>query len=247
MQDKVIFITGAGSGIGRACALAFTALSARVAIAGRTLAKCEAVAREAGPDAFAVSCDTRRSAAVRTALAATVERFGGLDVIVHSAGISPAGRVTDISEAEWDECIAADLTSGFLLAKHGIPHLIARGGGAILNVAGTFGMRAATGKAAYAAAKAGLINLSRAIALDYARENVRCNAICPGYVDTPLNAGFDIIARDAFLERYQPLRGLVSAEEVAAMAVYLASDAARMITGQVFAIDAGQQAGLFVP
>jgi NAD(P)-dependent dehydrogenase (short-subunit alcohol dehydrogenase family) len=92
-----------------------------------------------------------------------------------------------------------------------------------------------------------LINLSRAIALDYARENVRCNAICPGYVDTPLNAGFDIIARDAFLERYQPLRGLVSAEEVAALAVYLASDAARMITGQIFAIDAGQQAGLFVP
>jgi NAD(P)-dependent dehydrogenase (short-subunit alcohol dehydrogenase family) len=175
-----------------------------------------------------------------------VAHFGGLDGIVHSAGISPSGRVTDISEAEWDECIAADLTSGFLLAKYAIPHMTARGG-VLLNIAGTFGVRAATGKAAYAAAKAGLINLSRAIALDYAREHIRCNAICPGYVDTPLNDGFDHSARDAFLDKYQPLPGLVTAEEVAALAVYLASDAARMITGQAFLIDAGQQAGLFVP
>jgi len=247
MQDRVFFITGGGSGIGRACALAFAAQRARVVVAGRTFAKCQAVAHEIGPSALAIACDTSRSDDVQRALDEAAGHFGGLDGIVHSAGISPAGRVTEISEADWHTCLAIDLTSGFLLAKYGIPHLQARGGGVILNVAGTFGIRAATGKAAYAAAKAGLINLSRAIALDYARDNVRCNAICPGYVDTPLNDGFDPAARDAFLDRYQPLRGLVTANEVAALAVYLASDAARMVTGQVFVIDGGQQAGLFVP
>ena len=246
MKNKTVFVTGAGSGIGRACALAFANAGAHVAVTGRTLAKCQAVADAIGANAIPIPCDTSKSDDVQHAIAQTVLQFGGLDVVVHSAGISPAGRVTDISEDEWHECLSVDLTSGFLLAKYAIPHLQARGGGVILNVAGTFGVRAATGKAAYAAAKSGLINLSRSVALDYARDGIRCNAICPGYVDTPLNAAFDVAARDAFLERYQPLPGMVSAEEVAALALYLASDAARMITGQALLIDAGQQAGLFV-
>lgn len=245
MKDKVVFVTGGGSGIGRACALAFAARGARVAVVGRTRGKCESVAREIGEHALPIVADIARSVEVQQAIAHTVERFGRLDVVLHSAGISPSGRVTDISEEEWDTCIATDLTSAFLVAKYAIPHLRTQGG-VILNVAGTFGMRAATGKAAYSAAKAGLINLSRSIALDYAREGIRCNAICPGYVDTPLNHGFDAVARDTFLQRYQPLLGLITPEEVAALAVYLASDAARMITGQVFVIDGGQQAGLFI-
>jgi len=242
-----VFITGAGSGIGRACALAFAARGARVAVVGRTLSKCLAVAIEIGACAIAVEADVASSADVQHAIAHTIERFGGLDMLINSAGISPAGRVTDISEAEWDECISIDLTSNFLTAKYAIPHMQRRGGGVIVNIAGTFGMRAASGKAAYSAAKAGVVNLTRSIALDYAREGIRCNVICPGFVDTPLTAGFDGAGRDTFLERYQPLRGMTQPEEVAALAVYLASDAAKMITGQVFAIDAGQQAGLFVP
>ncbi|BCX03078.1 MAG: short-chain dehydrogenase [Candidatus Roseilinea sp.] len=245
MKDKVVFVTGGGSGIGRACALAFAARGACVAVVGRTRSKCEAVARKLGEHALPITADVARSVEVQQAIAHTVERFGRLDVVLHSAGISPSGRVTDISEEEWDTCIATDLTSAFLIAKYAIPHLRTRGG-VILNVAGTFGIRAATGKAAYSAAKAGLINLSRSIALDYAREGIRCNAICPGYVDTPLTAGVDPAARDAFLDRFQPLRGVVSTDEVAALAVYLASDAAKMMTGQVFVIDGGQQAGLFV-
>lgn len=126
-----------------------------------------------------------------------------------------------------------------------VADVIEAGGGLILNTAGTFGLRAAKNKAAYSAAKAGLINLTRSIALDYSRDKIRCNVICPGYVDTPLNEGFPRAERDAFLEQQQPLRGLISAEDVAEMAVYLASDAARMITGQIFVIDGGQQAGLF--
>lgn len=202
--------------------------------------------RAQGGQAIAIAADVASSADVAQAIGHTVEQFGRLDGVLHSAGISPSGRVTEISEEAWNACIAIDLTSAFLIAKFAIPHLRAHGG-VILNVAGTFGIRAATNKAAYSAAKAGVINLSRAIALDYARDGIRCNAICPGYVDTPLTAGFDTTARDAFLDRFQPLRGLVSADEVAALAVYLASDAAKMITGQIFVIDGGQQAGLFAP
>lgn len=245
MNGKVIFITGAGSGIGRACALALGAQGAQVAVTGRTASKCNAVAAEIGPNALAIETDIARSADVQHAIAQTVAHFGRLDILINCAGISPTGSVTEISEAEWDECLAIDLTSNFLTAKYAIPHLKQVGGGVIINVAGTFGIRAARGKAAYSAAKAGVINLTRAIALDYARDNIRCNVVCPGFVDTPLTEGFSGAARDAFLERSQPLRGMTQPEEVAALVAYLCTDAARMITGQSFVIDAGQQAGMF--
>ena len=107
-------------------------------------------------------------------------------------------------------------------------------------------MRAAKGKAAYSTAKAGAINLTRAIALDYARDNIRCNAICPGFVDTPLTEGMTQDEKDEVLDIIQPLPGLISAQEVAQLAVYLASDTAKMMTGHCFVVDGGQQAGLFV-
>lgn len=243
--EKVVFITGGGSGIGRACAFAFAAQGARVAVVGRTASKCDAVAGAIGAQAVAIQADVAHSSEAQRAITQTIQKFGRLDVVVHSAGVSPSGRVTDTSEADWNQCLAINLTSAFLVAKYAIPHLLTHGG-VILNVAGTFGIRAATDKAAYSAAKAGLINLSRAIALDYARQGIRCNAICPGYVDTPLTAAFDVSARQAFLERFQPLRGVLGPDDVATLAVYLASDAAKMVTGQVFVIDGGQQAGLFV-
>jgi 3-oxoacyl-[acyl-carrier protein] reductase len=174
-----------------------------------------------------------------------VRQFGGLDILVNSAGISPVGTVTEIDEDAWDECIAIDLRSVFLGAKYAIPEMQRRGGGVILNVAGTFGLSGARNKAAYSAAKAGAINLSRSIALDYARDNIRCNAICPGYVDTPLNADFPTDARDRFLDARQPLPGLIQPEEVAQLALFLASNAGRMLTGQTYVVDGGQQAGLF--
>ncbi|MCX6017668.1 MAG: SDR family NAD(P)-dependent oxidoreductase [Chloroflexi bacterium] len=247
MKDKVVFVTGGGSGIGRACAIALAAQGAHVAVVGRTLVKCDAVVNEIGAGALAVQADIASSADVQRAIAQTVAHFGGLDVLVNSAGISPSGRITEISEAEWDECLAIDLTSNFLTARHAIPHMMQRGGGVIINVAGTFGMRAASGKAAYSTAKAGVINLTRAIALDYARDGIRCNVVCPGFVDTPLTEGFEGPGRAEFLERYQPLRGMTQAEDIATMVAWLASDTARMITGQLFAVDAGQQAGLFFP
>ncbi len=248
LEGKVALITGGGSGIGRASCLAFAQAGAAVVVAGRTESKLAAVASEivaAGGRAIVAVGDVSRGEDVRAMIAAAVQHFGGLDVLFNNAGISPSGRITDISEEAWDACIAADLRSVFLGAKYAIPELQQRDGGVILNTAGTFGLRAAREKAAYAAAKAGVVNLTRAIALDYARDNIRCNVICPGYVDTPLNDGFAPVLRDAFLERYQPLPGMVHADEVAALALFLASDSARMITGQAYVIDAGQQAGLY--
>lgn len=247
-KDKTVLITGAGSGIGRASALAFARAGAQVVVAGRTATKVSAVADEIrafGGAALPVAVDVSDGASVRAMLAATLHQFGGLDILFQNAGVSPVGSVTEISEEEWDECIAIDLRSVFLGAKYAIPELQKRGGGVILNTAGTFGLRACRGKAAYAAAKAGVVNLSRAIALDYARDKIRCNVICPGYVDTPLNDGFPPDQRDPFLAQYQPLAGLIQPDEVAALAVYLASDAANMVTGQTFVIDGGQQAGIF--
>jgi NAD(P)-dependent dehydrogenase (short-subunit alcohol dehydrogenase family) len=248
LSNKVVIVTGGGSGIGEASCRAFAREGAAVVVANRTLAKAEAVARsitEGNGTAVALQVDVCQSADIQRMMGETMDRFGRVDVLFNNAGISPSGRVTEISEDDWDLCLAIDLKSVFLGAKYVIPHMQRQGGGAIINTAGTFGIRAATNKAAYSTAKAGVINLTRSIALDYARDNIRCNAICPGFVETPLTAGMTSAGRDEFLAAYQPLKGVIQADEVATLAVYLASDAARMITGQVFAIDGGQQAGLF--
>ena len=248
LRDRVALVTGGGSGIGAASCLAFAREGALVAVANRTPAKASAVARQIeaeGGRAIAIGADVARSADVARMIERTAAELGAPSILFNNAGISPTGSVTEISEADWDECLNINLKSVFLTARCAIPLMIQAGGGVILNTAGTFGLRAASNKAAYSAAKAGVVNLTRSIALDYARDNIRSNAICPGYVDTPLNEGFPETARDAFLEQYQPLRGLIGAGDVAEMAVYLASDAAKLITGQVFVLDGGQQAGLF--
>ena len=248
LRGKVALVTGGGSGIGAASCHAFAREGAGVAVVNRTASKAEAVARaivSQGGRAIAIGADVARSADVQRMVDRTASELGPPDIVFNNAGISPAGRVTDISEADWDACLNIDLKSVFLAAKVALPLMIEAGGGVILNTAGTFGIRAARNKAAYSVAKAGVINLTRSIALDYARDNIRCNAICPGYVDTPLNEAFPPSERDAFLAQYQPLPGMIGAEQVAQMALYLASDAAKMITGQVFVLDGGQQAGLY--
>ncbi len=248
LKDKVAVITGGSSGIGQACCLAFARAGAQVVVASRTLNKAEAVVKviyNSNDSAGAVEVDVRLGQHIQRMFDFAVTKFGGIDILINNAGISPVGSVTDISEADWDDCIAVDLRSVFLGAKYVIPELRKRGGGVILNTAGTLGIRACRGKAAYSAAKAGVLNLTRSIALDYARDRIRCNAICPGYVDTPLNAHVEPKVRNSFLAQYQPLPGIITAEEVANLALYLASESAKMITGQIFVIDGGQQAEIY--
>jgi NAD(P)-dependent dehydrogenase (short-subunit alcohol dehydrogenase family) len=249
LDGKVIIVTGGGSGIGAASATAFAAAGASVVVAGRTLSKVEAIAEQIqadGGQAIPVQADVSSGLDVQQMIATAVDSYGRLDVLFNNAGISPSGTITDITEAEWDQCLDINLKGVFLGAKYAVPHLKAAGGGVILTTAGTFGIRAAKNKAAYSTAKAGAINLTRSIALDYARDHIRANVIAPGVVETPLLGGAEADAEfKQFLDQYQPLPGLTQPDEVASLAVYLASDAARMITGQVFVIDAGQQAGLY--
>lgn len=249
LSGRVAIVTGGGSGIGAAGCLAFAAAGARVVCAGRTLATVQQVVDDIAArqgEALACQVDVSREMDVERMVSSAIARFGRIDVLVNSAGISPAGSITDITEADWDQCLDINLKGVFLAAKHVIPRMRDRGG-VILNVAGTFGLRPSAGKAAYSAAKAGVINLTRSVALDHARDMIRCNAICPGFVDTPLTADFQGEQRAAFLARTQPLPGVIQPEDVAQLALWLASDAARMITGQVFVVDGGQQAGMFQP
>jgi NAD(P)-dependent dehydrogenase (short-subunit alcohol dehydrogenase family) len=248
LNGKVGIITGGGSGIGRAACLVLASCGAKICAVDIDLARAEQTVAEIqanNGEALAVKANVSQGPDSQNMVRAAVERFGRLDFLYNNAGISPNGSITEISEADWDLCIAIDLRSVFLGSRYAIPELQKSGGGAIINTAGTLGLKPSPNKAAYATAKAGVINLTRSIALDYARDRIRCNAVCPGFVDTPLNLNTPQKQLDDFLHRYQPLPGVTKPEEIAALVAFLVSDMARMITGQAYVIDAGQQAGLF--
>lgn len=264
LSNKVAIVTGGGSGIGRASSLAFASAGASVAVVDLNEELAQNVAREieeSGGRAVAIQADVSSSTDVQRMIRETVEAFDGIDILYNNAGISPEGNVTETSESLWEKTLAIDLTSVFLGAKYAIPIMKEQGGGVILNTAGTLGLMPSEGKTAYAAAKAGVISLTRSIALDYAGDEIRCNAICPGLVPgtqldqntTQITTGSGATSAapsdqyeknvDVFFD-FQPLKGAISPEQIGALAVYLASDVAKMITGQSFVIDGGQIAGL---
>ncbi len=247
MDEKVVLVTGGGSGIGRSSCQAFARAGAAVAVAGRNRRRLDDVVAEiraGGGNAIALEMDVTIGEQVHRTVEATVKAFGHLDVLFSNAGCQCGGRVGDLSEQEWDRCLAVNLTGAFLCAHHALPALIRSSGGVILHTAGTFGLRPWRATAAYAAAKAGVISLTKSIALDYASYGVRCVAICPGYVDTQLDAAEQDLDNVNAILQHQPLNGVITADQVAALAVFLASDHASMITGHAYVIDGGQQTGV---
>jgi NAD(P)-dependent dehydrogenase (short-subunit alcohol dehydrogenase family) len=252
LSGKVALITGGGTGIGRACALAFAREGAQVAVAGRRKEPLDAVAAEiaavaaapGGGKSLAISCDVTQRSSVEGVLAAAEQHFGRLDTIVNNAGAVVVATVEHTSDADWDRVLAANLTGTFFVSRAALLALRRAGGGSIINIGSVLGLVARKDRAAYCAAKAGVSGLTRAMALDHAHEKIRVNCICPTIVETELgmqsiqqtpNAQVEIQKRIAEI----PIGRLGKPDDVAMMAVYLASEDASWVTGVSFPLDGG--------
>ena len=245
---KVAFVTGAASGIGRAAALAFavdgaSVVSADVSEQGNheTVRLIEAQ----GGRALAVRCDVSRAEDVKTALAQTAQAFGRLDFAFNNAGIEPRrpAPTADYDEEEWNRIFDINLRGMFLCMKYEIPLIQQHGGGgAIVNTSSGAGIIGIKGSPAYTAAKHGVIGLTKAAALDYAAQNIRINAVCPGYVDTPMMGRFTGGTPEgrAKVIAEEPAGRMGKPEEIAAAVVWLCSDAAGFMVGHAMVIDGGQ-------
>jgi len=243
---KVAFVTGAGSGIGRAAALAFAREGASVVVADVSEQGNQDTARmieDLGGRALAVRCDVTRTADVTAALDNAVNAFGRLDVAFNNAGVEQALTATaDLTEEEWDRILAINLRGVFLCMKYEIPLMLTHGGGTIVNTSSGAGVRGFGGQAAYAAAKHGVVGLTKAAALDYAPSNIRVNAVCPGIIDTAMMQRFSggtPEGRDRVIAQ-EPVGRMGTPEEIAAAVVWLCSDAAAFVIGHALVIDGGQ-------
>jgi NAD(P)-dependent dehydrogenase (short-subunit alcohol dehydrogenase family) len=246
--DKVAVVTGGTSGIGYGIALRFAQAGATVCIVGRNRERADKAVdalTEKSLKAYAHIADVSREEEVKSLFDSVIARCGRIDILCNCAGISPAGTVESTAFEDFQNTMKVDLYSVFLCCKYAIPHFRKSGGGNIINIAGTYGMRPVKNKAAYACAKAGALSLTQSVAIDFADQNIRCNAICPGFVDTPLNQGFEGERRDAFLHKYQPMDTLINADDIANAALFLASDMSRTVTGQSIVVDGGSEACLY--
>jgi len=247
LDGKVAIVTGGGSGIGAATARRFAAEGARVVVTGRRLEPLQSVADEI--DGVPVAGDTGDPAAVGRAVEAAVDRFGGLDVLVANAGISPAGGIVDIPLDVWRQTFATNLDGPMLMARAAIPQMIERGGGSVVLVSSTAALAAAPASAAYDVSKAAVVALARAIAVDYGPRGVRANAVLPGWVRTPMaDRSMDAMATEKDLTRDEayalatsnvPLRRPASPEELADCCLFLASSEARYVNGTSLVADGG--------
>ncbi|MEH3099951.1 SDR family NAD(P)-dependent oxidoreductase [Sphingomonas adhaesiva] len=240
-KGKVAIVTGGGSGIGAAFARRVHGEGAAVMIADLDVERGGALAAELGERAAFRHADVADSAALEALAADTAAAFGGIDILYNNAGIGCYGLTPDLPVEQWRRVIAVNLDAVFYGCRAVIPHLRARGGGAIVNTASASGMRADYGFTAYNAAKAGVINYTRSLAIDHARDNIRANAVCPGPVDTPiLTTGVDAIpGLRAEWEQVVPAGRFARAEEIAAVAAFLASDDASAVTGAAIPVDGG--------
>ena len=252
LPDRVALVTGGGRGIGRAIALAFAREGAHVAVTARTAAELDAVAAEIralGRKALAVSCDVGERAQVDQAVRRVAEGLGPVEILVNNAGIAVSAKLLDTDDALWERHLRVNLTGAFLMTRAVLPAMLAARWGRVVNVASIAGRQGYPYVAAYTASKHGLLGLTRALAQEVVTAGVTVNAICPGYVATELTWAsarniqertgrtYDEAVRS--LAAYSPQKRLIEPEEVAAVAVLLASDEARGVTAQAWNVDGG--------
>ncbi len=252
LANKVAIITGAGSGMGRAAAILFAREGAKVAVADIDPKTGEEVVGEiqaAGGEALFVSANVADEEQVRRMVAATVERFGAVHILYNNAGIMPAddGAVTDITEQTWDKVLDVNLKSAFFCCKYAVPEMMKAGGGSIINTASFVALLGCTvPQDAYTASKGGMISLTKSLAVQYAKQGIRANAICPGPIETPLLRMLwtSEEARNLRLNRI-PLGRFGTPEDIVYLALYLASDEASWTTGAVMVVDGGITSNYF--
>jgi NAD(P)-dependent dehydrogenase (short-subunit alcohol dehydrogenase family) len=251
LEAKVAVITGAGGGMGRDAALLFSEEGAQVCVADIDLEAAERTASEAR-DAFAVQVDVSEAESVRGMYAATADRYGGIDVLYNNAGISPADddSILETEPEAWDRVQAVNTKGVYLCCKHGIPHLLERGGGSVINVASFVALvGAATSQISYTASKGAVLSMSRELGVQFARQGVRVNALCPGPVETPLL--LRIFGDDpAAYERrriHLPMGRLAKPREIVNAALFLASDESSYVNGATFVVDGGLTAAYVTP
>ena len=246
LTDKIALVTGGGRGLGRSIALAFAEAGAHVAVASRTREQLDEVAaaiRAANRRALAVEVDVADSASVAQMVEATCKEFGRIDLLVNSAGVGWSERLDQMSDETWKWIIETNLTGTFYCCREALRGMIEQKSGSIVNLASVAGLKGPPGLGAYAASKSGVIALTKVLALENTRHNVRINAIAPGYFRTDMNAAAldDPEAGPKIIKRI-PMRRAGQPAEIGALAVYLASDDASFVTGEVYGISGGELA-----
>lgn len=243
LDGKVALVTGASSGLGAAFAEALVQAGANVALGARRLEACRQLAERldaSGAQAMPVALDVNDATSVAGVLEAVERRWGGIDLLVNNAGVAATTPLLDQPEAEWDRIVDTNLRGPFLVGQAVARSMVAgKRGGTIVNIASILGFRIAGSVGAYAASKAGLVQLTRTMSLEWARYGIRVNALCPGYIETDINRAFFASAAGEAMIRRIPQRRLGRADELIGPLLFLCSDASSYVTGSALVVDGG--------